>query len=374
MKSRATKYLLGCWLLLFTSTLSSQNAWPDTLPPDAEISLLTASPGNQVHNIFGHSALRLYSKSAEIDYVFNWGTFNYKTDNFVPKFILGSLPYYLSVANYRYFEGSYTRQGRSLTEVVLDLSQSEKQKLNDLLIENYQKENRIYQYDFFYDNCSTRIRDLVETSIGAELQGPQKKFTTSFKHILQKYLDKDDWLRLGINLILGRKANENVNFRSAMFLPEYLESNFKQANNNGKPLVKTTTTIYSGKDQRKATLIPPFIPFGMLLLLGIFAFFKQSKPRKNLHLVDKILFSLVGLAGWLFLFMWLGTKHIATLNQCDIFARYFRFDSLYLSTYLILSKRFKNHLIAKLPILVCSLVYRIGGCLRIFSFESSNCT
>ncbi len=319
MKSQSLRYILGCWFFLLSSTLFAQNPWPEVIPANTEFSLLTASPGDDVHNIFGHSALRMRNDSLKLDIVFNWGTFNYKTPNFVPKFILGKLPYRLSVSRYSRFKKSYVRQDRSLTEIVFDLDESQKQKLNDLLIENYKEENRTYRYDFFYDNCSTRIRDLIEASYGNELKLSVEKDPPTYLHLLQDFLRKDSWLRLGINLILGRKAYENAGAREAMFLPTYLETNLKKANVNGVSVIKSKSTIHKGVDSRKATLIPPFIPFSILLLIGIVACFKSPNKEGHMFLLDKLFFSFIGLAGWLFIFMWLGTKHIATHQNWHIF-------------------------------------------------------
>lgn len=318
MSAQMHKYWVGCWLLLFTSTLFSQTTWPETVAPDTEFSLLTASPGSSVHNIFGHSALRMRNEGLNLDIVFNWGTFNYKTDRFVIKFIQGKLPYKLSINPYRYFKQSYVDQDRTLTEVVFNLDQSQKQKLNELLQENYLEENRTYRYDFFYDNCSTRIRDIIETTMASEMQGPPKKFTTSFKGLLQPYLSADSWLRLGINLILGDKANDNVNFRTAMFLPKYLEGNLKKAELDGKSIINSENTIYQGNLKRKASPLFPIIPFGILLILGIVGWFRNRYSGGSMRILDKLVFSILGLAGWFFVFMWLGTKHIATHQNAHL--------------------------------------------------------
>jgi len=319
MKSRSLSFLIGCWLFLCSFNLYGQNPWPETLPADTEISLLTASPGYRVHNVFGHSALRVRSNAQGVDEVFNWGTFDYKVDYFVPKFILGTLPYTLSHSRYKYFEESYISQNRTISELVLEFTPAQKQKLNALLVENLKKENRSYRYDFFFDNCSTRIRDLIEETYGAELSGEESEQAVSFKYLLQDYLERDSWMQLGVNLILGRRAADNVDFRSAMFLPKYLEDNLRKATANGVAVKKSESLIHQGVNSRKASLIPPIIPFGILLIIGIWACFKKPKAGGSMRFLDKLFFSFVGLAGWLFVFMWLGTEHIATHQNIHTF-------------------------------------------------------
>jgi len=310
-------FLAGCFFLFSLSTFG-QSPWPQNIPDNTEFSLLTTSPGNRVHNIFGHSALRMRNDSLGIDYVFNWGTFDYKVDYFVPKFILGTLPYSLSRVNYKRFEASYKRQDRSISQLTLNLSETQKQKLNSLLLENYKKENRKYRYDFFYDNCSTRIRDLIEETYGTELQGPPQEMTSSFKDLLQDYLTRDKWMRLGINLILGKKASDNVDFRSAMFLPQYLEDNLKVAKANNVSASESVKTIYRGSNSRKVGPLSPLIPGVILLLIGLIALFRGRFLGGGMHWLDKMFFSVLGIAGWLFVFMWLGTKHIATYQNAHL--------------------------------------------------------
>ncbi len=136
-----------------------------TLSPEAEISLLTCSPGNELYSLFGHTAIRVKDPAARFDRVFNYGTFDFDTPYFYLKYARGLLPYQLSHTDYRYFLHAYREEGRSVYEQRLRLDSLQKQRLLDILTENYRPENRSYLYNFLFDNCTTRSRDVILQSL-----------------------------------------------------------------------------------------------------------------------------------------------------------------------------------------------------------------
>ncbi|MFW6275429.1 MAG: DUF4105 domain-containing protein, partial [bacterium] len=152
---------LICWV--FIALFFSGKVVPQTLSDESEITLLTASPGDELYSVFGHSAVRVVDSINQLDMVFNYGTFDFNTPNFYLKFIRGKLLYKLSAYPTRYFILEYQSEGRALFEQTFNLTTNEKQRVYDFLMENAKPENAYYHYDFFYDNCATRIRDLVDT-------------------------------------------------------------------------------------------------------------------------------------------------------------------------------------------------------------------
>ena len=149
------KYLLLALLLCgFANAYSSK---PDSI----RLSLLTCAPGSEIYAHFGHTAIRYENYTRKIDLVFNYGMFNFRAPHFVWRFVKGETDYQLGITPYIYFRAEYAMRGSSVYQQVLNLTQAEKERLVALLEENYRPENRIYRYNYFYDNCTTRAREPV---------------------------------------------------------------------------------------------------------------------------------------------------------------------------------------------------------------------
>jgi hypothetical protein len=190
------------------------------------ISLLTCTPGTELYSTFGHSALRIVDSNNNTDLVFNYGTFNYDDPDFYTKFIKGKLPYYVDTSSMEVFMYEYEFFKRGVTEQVINISCDEKQKLLSALYENIKIENREYRYDFNYDNCTTRLRDILEKAAGKQLESKNilPKPGTTFRNLIHVYLDRggQQWSKLGIDMLLGNPMDKKVTNREAMFLPDYL--------------------------------------------------------------------------------------------------------------------------------------------------------
>ncbi|MBT8399344.1 MAG: DUF4105 domain-containing protein, partial [Rhodothermia bacterium] len=147
-------------LLMVALDAADLMAQGDRLSESSRISLVTVMPGDAVHSLFGHSAIRVSDPDRGLDLSYSYGTFNFDDDFFVAKFALGRMDYYLSVAYWRNALKLYRDiEERPAVEQVLDLTHEERERLFDFLQTNAREENRYYRYDFLFDNCSTRIRD-----------------------------------------------------------------------------------------------------------------------------------------------------------------------------------------------------------------------
>ena len=318
------KSVLALTLFLVSFIAFSQNRLPDlTLNDSSTISLITASPGRQIYTHWGHSAIRVHDPSDNLDLVFNYGTFDFDTPGFVLKFMRGKLPYALSVYEFKNMPREYSYFNQALIEQTLNLSTSEKQKVYDFLIRNYTPENRYYMYDFFYDNCSSRIRDLFKTTLGDTLVFrnylTEKK---TLRDMVDSCLVHSPWLLFGIDLILGLPADRKANTWNSMFLPEYLMKAFAHA-----------VIIRDGQETefaRPGKIILPDIPVKeepalftpLRVSWGFFVFtlllILVQLVRKNTAVwFDTIIFSLSGLIGLFILFMWFGTDHLATKDNLN---------------------------------------------------------
>ena len=288
------------------------------------ISLLTCTPGTELYSTFGHSALRIVDSNNNTDIVFNYGTFDYYDPDFYTKFVKGKLLYYVDTSSMDSFMYEYEFFKRGVTEQVINISCNEKQKLLAALYENIKKENREYRYDFNYDNCTTRLRDMLEKAAGKQLESKNilPKPGTTFRNLIHVYLDRggQQWSKLGIDMLLGTPMDKKVTNREAMFLPDYLLMAFDSSQLNRQPVVSEKKILLNYFDAYKTkTGITPFIVFGILfLLITVLSIFVFKRWNLFLKIFDFFFFVIVGLIGVLILFMWFGTEHAMCKNNFNL--------------------------------------------------------
>jgi len=287
------------------------------------ISLLTCTPGQELYSTFGHSALRVTDSSDGSDIIYNYGTFDFDDPAFYSKFIRGNLLYFVSVDKLENFLKEYKYEQRGITEQVLNLTCAEKEKLYSALRENAKEENKYYKYDFVYDNCTTRLRDIVfENATGrVNTKDIRPAGGVTFRNLIHEYLDKSYqyWSKLGIDILLGSPIDKKISNSEAMFLPDYLLKGFDSAAINGKPLVSGKTEILKPTLRpNKRPLLSPFAIFTILfLLIAVLSFFK--KAARFFSVFDFIFFFFSGVLGILILFMWFGTDHPECRNNFNLF-------------------------------------------------------
>ena len=278
------------------------------------ISLLTCTPGAELYSIFGHNALRIVDSAAGTDIVYNYGTFNFSDPDFYTKFVRGKLMYFLSQSSYPDFLFEYNYFKRGVIEQVLALSSKEKKELQQFMFENVREENRYYKYDFLYDNCTTRLRDIIFRKNSEHPLQP-KVFTSygrTFRDHLHSYLDRAamPWTKLGIDLLLGVGADKPMDAMEAMFLPDYLAKGASMGAANGKLLIKEESIALA--DAQPAVSEPGFwqTPLFWIALISVLLLIPTFISNENWQAVaDNILFILTGFLGLILLFMWVGTDH-----------------------------------------------------------------
>lgn len=277
------------------------------------ISLLTCSPGEELYSTFGHSGIRVVDTTTRTDVVFNYGTFDGFDPDFYLKFVKGKLDYYVEADPFRNFVYAYQMDGRSVVEQELELTAEEKIRLYKALRENIKEENKYYRYDFLFDNCATRIRDIIRNNTD-DLQFPVllPAGKVTFRHLIYEYLDANKawWSKLGIDILLGAGMDEYANSDQSMFLPDYLYRGFDSARAGGeRQLVTKRNTLIpivsNGEDN--ASFFTPGVSFSLLLL--VFVVLAVLRKTKLLRVADFILFLATGLLGILLVFMWTGTDH-----------------------------------------------------------------
>jgi hypothetical protein len=317
------KRLLVILLLL----LSSVTAWSQIqLSPDAEIHILTCGPYQpELYSAFGHSAVRVKDPVNNIDYLYNYGVFDFDQPNFYLNFARGFLNYKLALMDYRRFRDFYIYQNRYIHEQVLNLTREQKQRYFDFLQWNNLPENQYYYYDYFYDNCATRIRDGLATVFGDSLVFDGSYIDTKYtiRDLTDLYLVEQPWGDLGIDLCLGLPMDTVATPDMYMFLPDYIEQGFNHATlqRNGLrvPLVKETIITYeSSPEPDSSSTITPLILFSVLFLIGIVLTIYEIRNKRRFRWFDTVLFTVVGLIGWLLFLLWVATDHQAAARNLNL--------------------------------------------------------
>ncbi len=302
-----------------------QDRVPRHLSDNASISILTCSAGIELYSVFGHTAIRVSDPENEMDLVFNYGTFDFNTPFFYLKFGHGNLDYLLSVSTFKRFMREYFMDSRSVWEQKLHLTGQQKERLFAALILNAQPENRAYEYDFFYDNCATRVADIIldhynEKSIEFEKNNLSSEQLT-FREAIHPYLDSKPWTKLGIDLILGAPADARTDSVSIMFLPDHLMAQFSGIHLSSKDIsrgiVSETSVLLDFTEEKPESTnwFSPLVTFWLLFIIVTFLSAAEAYGTISLKLVDTVLFIIIGLLGILIFYLsWISNHQVTSPN------------------------------------------------------------
>lgn len=284
------------------------------------ISLVTCGAGNEeVYEVFGHTAVRVTDSVNGTDLVYNYGTFAYGPD-FEFQFAKGKLLYYVSAYPFPEFLSEYASAKRSVEEQELLLSASEKERIDAYLKWNALPANRYYKYDFFFDNCATRIRDIFPRVLGKDFKFGQTIPTDAripYRAIMNQYFYMRHWERVGCNVLLGSKIDKVMSNEAIMFLPDYLRDGVAGATVNGRKIAAPKVLVLPGSNNLIKGPNLPLILFWLVAVLTI-----AGLCIKQLRILGRIMSFAVllvtGLLGCLILVMWFGTDHQACRNNFNI--------------------------------------------------------
>ncbi len=297
-----------------------------TLSDSAEIRVVTCGPyQGELYSAFGHSAFRINDPKNGFDIIFNYGIFDYNQPNFYLNFAKGFMLYKLGVQNYARFKRGYISENRYIHEQILNLDSTQKQAVFDFLQFNSLPENNQYFYDYYYDNCATKIRDVLKESLGDNLvfDGSYIDTEYSLRDLTDIYLEHQPWGDLGIDLCLGLPIDKIATPQEYMFLPDYIEAGFNHAaiikNGNEKPLVKSTEITYDSTPvEFQKTWNTPWFWFSAVCIIGLILTFIEIFLSKWFRVFDILLFTIVGILGWFFLALWTLTNHTAAYNNLNV--------------------------------------------------------
>ena len=291
---------------------------------NVNVSVLTCSPGDEIYSLFGHTGLRYKNDDKGIDVVFSYGYFDFESPNFVWRFILGETDYIVGAVPYEIFMGEYEERGTVVVEQVLELTPGQEQQLFDIIAFNCRPENRKYRYNYFYNNCTTKIRDQISrVSDGVSYVDDAKSGNLTFRDELRRLTSAHPWYSFGIDLLLGAEVDKPATVRELQFIPGNFQRTLEEAvvvSENGEviPFVKEQTELSVESENLIVSIESRFTPFYVSILLLLFTFIVmlcEVRTKKTFWLFDAILMSLQGLGGVLLLFMALFSQHPAVDNN-----------------------------------------------------------
>lgn len=334
------------------------------------ISLLTCDSGDEIYSSFGHSGVRVTNLESGEDIVYNYGTFDFRAPNFVLNFAGGRLDYFLSVSTFDRFIAEYDYFERSVREQELDLNQEQSLELVNFLQINSLPQNSFYRYDFFFDNCATRIRDAVGKVLGDQLiwndevQIPVEK---TFRELIDENVLYMPWSDLGIDIALGSKLDVDASPWEEQFLPAYMEGSFSRATIQGdgptRPLVKSERVILEFPAREKSLgLFNPYLLFWIVAIVFTAITFIGFKRKKLFIGFDIGLFGILGLIGIVVSALWIGSDIPSTKWNWNVL---WAFPG-HLVLAIVLSKKHlkswvRNYLLAALILADAAVVFWILG-------------
>ena len=318
--------IISLFFLLIIFLPAKMIAQEIILSDSAEVSILTMGPGDVLNDSFGHSAFRVKDTKQNIDVVYNYGVYDFNTPNFYLKFAQGKLLYTLDRNNFSPFYNYYAKQNRWIKEQVLNLNSTEKQDIFNYLQNNFKPENRSYKYDFFFDNCATKIRDVLVVVLKNKIsyQDSVDNYSYTFRELIQKNVDWNTWGSFGMDIAIGAVVDQKATFWEYQFLPEYV---FKEADkaklNRGHEeisLVKTTINLFinTPKEKKSNFFTSPLFIMGLLAFIILGITYKDFKNKTRSRWLDVSIYSITGIIGVLLLLLWFATDHSTTHNNYNL--------------------------------------------------------
>lgn len=291
----------------------------------SEISVVTAGPGKELYEKFGHTALRIKDPVLNLDLIYNYGVFDFNAPNFYANFAEGKMYYLLARYDFKYFLDSYKKDKRWLKQQVLNLNQAEKQQFFNYLENNARPENATYLYDPFFDNCATKIRDISKVILkdAVTLTSESIENNKTLRTLMNQEINWNTWGNFGINLIAGTILDVKRNQLAYTYLPDYIFKTF----NNGKikrklqimNLVKREDVLLDfDESSNTKTLLSPLYIFIFLLFIVIFITFKDVKNNRRTKFLDFTLLFTTGLVGLVLTYLWLFSSHSTAPKNFNI--------------------------------------------------------
>ncbi len=361
------RYAILCVFLLLANLLSAQPQHDNTQNTDSiEVSLLTCRPRQNVYSLYGHTAIRYTNYTRGIDVAVNYGMFSFAKPFFVLRFVFGLTDYEMGIEPIDAFMATYSGYGCGVWQQTLNLTQNEKEALTKALATNYEPQNRVYRYNYFYDNCTTRARDMLTGNIGGKVAYPTRHDNgPSFREMTHQYNTEHPWARFGNDLLLGIKADLPTTLAEQQFLPDNLKNDFSRATITGKngqkrQLVSAERWLVQPTPQvvEKEFPVSPSTCAIAFAVIVIAATVFEAARKKNYWGIDCIIMLADGLCGLILLAMVFSEHPTVSVNLQILL---FNPGTLLFLPHTIKNLRHKRHGLW-LPVWVlCMILFFIGG-------------
>ena len=310
--------------LLFTANAEAQVSDSVLTHMDSvRFSLITCGPGEEIYSLYGHTALRYQDFSTGEDLVINYGIFSFQQKFFILRFMFGITDYQMDIEPFLMFRAQYAAEGRWVKEQTLNLTRQEKWSILNALALNSRPENRIYRYNYFYNNCTTKVRDLIFANLSRTTNYSTLCNNThedvTFRSSIHQWNENHRWSRFGKDLLLGVLADKQISYADREFLPDTLRKDFGEIKvSDGKTtqnLVSSTHYLLKADSRNSASdtssiwdTLTPTVLFAFFLVLTFIVCAIEYKCNKKLWFFDLVWLTLSGLAG-LALFIMIFSKH-----------------------------------------------------------------
>jgi hypothetical protein len=270
-----------------------------------------------LYEAFGHSAIRISDPDQGLDVVYNYGVFDFNQENFYLNFAKGNMLYRLGTSQTADFIFSYRYYGRTVREQLLNLDSAERIAVFQYLDRNLLPENRNYLYNYFRNNCSTKIPEMLDSALGGRISWnhSQLEGKASYRSLIYDYTTFQPWGRLGIDLGLGAVIDGAVEGKDLNFLPFELEKSFNRAeirkNMTGFPLVLEQRTLFEAPTffGRPAFITGPEFLFSLIFLTALACWYFSEKTSLPLRIFRALLFCFSGILGLVECCIWFFTNH-----------------------------------------------------------------
>ncbi|MBZ4041932.1 Lnb N-terminal periplasmic domain-containing protein [Flavobacterium hibisci] len=261
------------------------------LSQKAHVSVLTCGLGNESYSFFGHTAIRVADPANNIDVVYNYGAFDFRTPNFVAKFAKGDLQYFVIAHSFADFINEYNYEKRSIYEQELLIPQDAKQKLFDNLNTTLLSEDRYYTYKFIDKNCTSMVVDIINKTLNKEVITKKGDTEKTYRSILFPYFDGHFYEKLGTSIIFGTKVDQ---LGTKIFLPFELKNSLEKTTFQNHAFVSRSKTLLSFKKETPVSLWNNI--YSYIMILGFIILI-------NKRFIDKIYLFILSLMGIFFVSM-----------------------------------------------------------------------
>ena len=286
-----------------------------------DVSLLTCAPHDEIYSLYGHTAIRVQNRNTGDDFAVNFGVFDSSSRFFALRFVFGLTDYCMGIYSYESFLQEYRYYGSAVYEQHLNLTQREKQSFLAALADNAKPENAVYRYNYFYNNCTTKARDIIVEALDGTVEYKQthlQKGERSFRDLIHMKTDEHPWARVGNDLLLGVGSDTNTMPSERQFLPEVLSNDFDSVvvvrnDDTRRPLVDSVSWVLLPGTPSLAhapdfPLTPTQCAIIVLCVVALLCVVERFVLKKSLRWVDYSIVCLYGLAG-IILFCMIFSQH-----------------------------------------------------------------